>query len=129
MLKKLRIAAVIVVALAVALSAGGVVVGSEQADPDNSTRLALSQQAGQEDQDNLASQAKISVKQAKEAAEEAAHGVATDVELEKENGQVVYEIEVGNKEVIVNAKNGNVLSVDQEDDDDSDDDDDDSDNN
>lgn len=97
MVKKLRFAIVIVVALAVALSAGGAAVGSKKADPDKSARLALTEQEGEEkgeqeeaegeeDQKNLAAQAKISEEQAKEAAEKATGGTATEVELDEQNG-------------------------------------------
>ncbi len=132
MVKKLRISVAIVAALAVALSTGGVAVGSERADLDNLTSHPRNQQEGEEkglqegkqgesDQDNLASQAKISKKQAKKAAKKAAKGSVTEVELDEQNGKVVYEVDVGNNEVIVNAKNGKVISVNYDDNGDDDD--------
>lgn len=141
MIKKIRFAVVIFVAFAVALSVGGAVVRSEQTDSDNSAHHALTEQEGEEkgmqeeeqgeqDQKNLAAQAKISEEQAKEIAEKAANGTATEAELDEQNGQVVYEVDVGDKEVIVNAVNGKVISIGNDDsDDDSDDDDDENNNN
>lgn len=137
--KKLRFALVIIVAMAVALSAGGAVVGPKQTDFDSSAAFALidhpgeekglqEEEEGEEDQDNLASQAKISEERAKKVAEKAVGGTATDVELDRQNGKVVYEVDVGNKEVIVNAKNGKVLSVNNNGENDSEDDDSDDDN-
>ncbi len=57
----------------------------------------------------LASLAKISEANAKTAAEKSAGGKATSVKLENENGNIVYEVIVGNKEVKVDAGNGAVL--------------------
>ncbi|CAN5140245.1 PepSY domain-containing protein [soil metagenome] len=53
--------------------------------------------------------AKISSDQAKTAAEAQTGGKATNVKLEEENGNVVYAITVGTKEVKVDAGNGKVL--------------------
>lgn len=57
----------------------------------------------------LASLAKISSEQAKAAAEKSAGGKASSVKLEEENGNVVYKVTVGTKEVIVDAGNGKIL--------------------
>lgn len=57
----------------------------------------------------LASLAKISEAQAKAAAEKSAGGSASSVTLEEENGNVVYAVTVGKKEVKVDAGNGKVL--------------------
>lgn len=59
----------------------------------------------------LASVAKISSDQAKAAAEKSAGGSASSVKLEDENGNVVYAVTVGTKEVKVDAGNGNVLAT------------------
>lgn len=133
--KKLRFALVIVIALAVALSAGSA-AGPKQTDFDSSAPFALidhpgeekglqeeEEEEGEEGQDNLASQAKISEERAEKVAEKAVGGTATDVELDKQNGNVVYEVDVGDKQVIVNAKNGKVLSVNNNGENDSEDDD------
>ncbi|MCL5798320.1 MAG: PepSY domain-containing protein [Patescibacteria group bacterium] len=57
----------------------------------------------------LSSLAKISADQAKAAAEKATGGTASSVKLEDENGNVVYAVTVGSKEVKVDAGNGKIL--------------------
>lgn len=57
----------------------------------------------------LASLAKITSDQAKAAAEKNIGGAASSVKLESENGNVVYVVTIGTKEVKVDAGNGNVL--------------------
>ena len=56
-----------------------------------------------------ASLAKVSSDQAKSVAEKSAGGSASSVKLEEENGNVVYAVTVGTKEVKVDAGNGNIL--------------------
>ncbi|WP_414620356.1 PepSY domain-containing protein [Calothrix sp. CCY 0018] len=58
---------------------------------------------------------KITFEQAKQAAEAAVGGKAKKVELENEDGNLVYEVEIGKKEVIVDAGNGKVLYTENED--------------
>lgn len=67
----------------------------------------------------LQSLAKISLQQAQQAAESAVGGKASSIELENEDGNLVYEVSIGQKEVIVDAGNGTVLyteNANQEDD-------------
>ncbi len=59
----------------------------------------------------LASLATINSDQAKAAAEKNAGGSASSVKLEEENGNIVYAVTVGTKEVKVDAGNGNVLAT------------------
>lgn len=49
--------------------------------------------------------------QAKQTAEKAAGGTATAVELEDEDGVSVYNVQVGDKELKIDAGNGNVLKT------------------
>ncbi|MCA6601255.1 MAG: PepSY domain-containing protein, partial [Pseudanabaena sp. M57BS1SP1A06MG] len=49
--------------------------------------------------------------QAQQAAEAAVAGKATSVKLENENGSLVYSVAIAQKEVIVDAGNGRVLST------------------
>ena len=58
--------------------------------------------------------AKITPEQAIAAAEAAIGGKAKYVELENENGNLVYDVEIGKKEVIVDAGNGKVLYTEDE---------------
>ncbi|NUN67045.1 peptidase (plasmid) [Pseudanabaena biceps] len=55
--------------------------------------------------------AKITPQQAQQAAEVAVAGKATSVKLENENGSLVYSVAIAQKEVIVDAGNGRVLST------------------
>ena len=59
----------------------------------------------------LRSLAKITPQQAQQAAEATVAGKATSVKLENENGNLVYSVEIAQKEVIVDAGNGRVLST------------------
>jgi uncharacterized membrane protein YkoI len=67
----------------------------------------------------LATQAKITMKKAKSIALARAPGKIEDAELEKEHGKLVYSFDIRNKrgtitEVQVNAKNGKIVSVAEE---------------
>jgi uncharacterized membrane protein YkoI len=53
--------------------------------------------------------AKITADQAKESALKVQSGEVTELELEAENGSLVYEVTVGETEVFVDAGNGEVL--------------------
>lgn len=59
----------------------------------------------------LASLAKISSDQAKAFAEKSAGAAAFSVKIEEENGNVVYSVSVGIKEVKVDAGNGAILQT------------------
>jgi len=62
--------------------------------------------------------AKITIQEAKQAAQTAVAGTASSVKLENENGNLVYEVVIGQQEVMVDAGNGNVLyteNINQED--------------
>lgn len=60
---------------------------------------------------NLQSLAKITPQQAQQAAQSAQGGTASSVKLENENGNLVYAVDIGQKEVKVDAGNGQVLYV------------------
>lgn len=53
--------------------------------------------------------AKITAQQAQQAAETAVGGKASSVKLEDEDGNLVYAVEIGKQEFIVDAGNGRVL--------------------
>jgi uncharacterized membrane protein YkoI len=65
--------------------------------------------ADQKESANLQPLAKITSRQAQEAAEAEQDGKAKAVKLESENGNLVYAVEIGNQEVTVDAGNGKVL--------------------
>jgi hypothetical protein len=60
----------------------------------------------------LQSLAKISPQQAQQVAESAQGAKASSVKLENENGNLVYAVAIGQKEVKVDAGNGKVLYID-----------------
>ncbi len=63
----------------------------------------------QQEQAKLQPLAKITSLQAQQAAEAAEGGKATKVKLEDEDGNLVYSVVIGQKEVTVDAGNGKVL--------------------
>lgn len=72
----------------------------------------------QREAERLQSLAKITLEEAKQAAESAVGGTADSIELETEDGSLVYEVEIGQTEVFVDAGNGTVLYTENEDDED-----------
>ncbi len=68
----------------------------------------------QQETKSLQSLAKITLEQAKQAAEEAVGGTASSVELEVEDGSLVYQVEIGQTEAVVDAGNGEVLYTESE---------------
>jgi len=67
----------------------------------------------QEESNALAKLATITADQAKQYAEEAVNGTetASKIELENENGTLVYEVTIGNQEVKIDAGDGSVLHI------------------
>lgn len=61
-----------------------------------------------------ARQAKITIQQAIAIAEAEIGGKASEVELDNEDGNLVYEVEIGEKEVVIDAVNGKVLYTESE---------------
>ena len=57
----------------------------------------------------LLDQASISLEEAIATAQEYADGSLGEVDLEKYQGQLVFNVDIGDKDVKVNATNGNVL--------------------
>lgn len=80
----------------------GEVLGTDPEDADDNDAEAMGEPA-------------VSVEQAIAAAQAAASGAVGEVELDSELGRLVYSVEVGNQEVLVDAADGAVLSVDHDD--------------
>jgi uncharacterized membrane protein YkoI len=68
-----------------------------------------------DDGKNLAPQAKITEQQAIEAAQTAASGSLNEVDLEHRDGRLVYNVDVGAKDVKVDAATGKVVAADADD--------------
>jgi len=85
---------------------------SAQVAPANGRTGEMSEGAKeQQESKKLQSLAKITPQQAQQSAEIAAKGKATSVNLENENGDLVYAVLIGQNEVIVDAGNGKVLGT------------------
>ncbi len=85
-------------------------------DLSDDTDMNENESGGQDDQAEsqaLAGSAKITVDQAKQAAEAAVGGTAISAQLENENGTLDYEVKIGNQEVNVNANNGSIMKTGQ----------------
>lgn len=68
-----------------------------------------------EEQRQLQAQARITPEQAKQVAEKRIGGTAAGVELEDEDGVVVYNVAIGNQEVKVSASDGSIVRIETED--------------
>ena len=79
---------------------------------------SIAAQEKKESKKALAKEAKITMKQARDAALKAAPGKIKEEELERENGKLVYSFDIrtkeGTKEVQINAIDGSVVSVETE---------------
>jgi len=71
--------------------------------------------SGLDDGKNLAPQAKITQQQAEQAAQSAASGSLNETDLEHSNGRLVYNVDVGSKDVQVDASTGHVIAVNADD--------------
>jgi uncharacterized membrane protein YkoI len=87
-----------------ALAGGGAVAFAGGAAP-----------SGLDDGKDLAGQAGISEAQAIAAARTAASGALNEVDLEHRAGRLVYNVDVGAKDVKVDASTGQVVAVDADD--------------
>jgi len=77
-----------------------------------------------EEGNELRSEATLSPEQAAAIAERETGGTAGDIELEREDGRLLYEVEAGGNDVTIDANDGSVVSVEADDDEVEDDDDD-----
>ena len=85
----------------------------DQNDADNATKP---QQSGVlDDGKDLLPDAQITVDQAIAAAQSAASGPVGEVDLEHYGGKLVFNVDVGDKDVKVDAQTGAVLSTDSKD--------------
>jgi uncharacterized membrane protein YkoI len=68
-----------------------------------------------DDGKSLLSQAKITTAQAVDAAQGARPGALGQVDLEHYNGKLVYSVDVGDREVKVDARDGSIVGSEQRD--------------
>ena len=118
---KTSIKVILAAAFAGTLALGGLVkVGHAQSpvavmqQSQKAIQIAEAGETNDDEQEKSESQlqnlAKITPQQAKQAAETAVGGTATKVKLENENGSLIYAVEIGSKELTIDAGNGKVLS-------------------
>jgi uncharacterized membrane protein YkoI len=79
---------------------------AEASDGDGEAKDDMEEQ---QEQASLQPLAKITALQAQQSAEKTIGGKASKVKLENEDGSLVYSVIIGQKEVTVDAGNGNVL--------------------
>ena len=77
--------------------------------PDEENEADVAQASAQ-----YQSLAKITAAQAQQTAEAAQGSTATDIELTEEDGSLVYEVEFGNVDVLVDAGDGKILKTETE---------------
>src|SRR3954467_6593787 len=108
MLMRTKITAVAAAAATLGLAASAfAATGHQHAHAAGASRL--------DDGKDLLPQAAITEQQAIEAAQSAAPGGLNEVDLEHAGGRLVFNVDVGSKDVKVDASNGHVVSVDQDD--------------
>lgn len=126
---KTAIAAVLITALG---ASGAATIGLANSSPDRgNSQVAQANSNDKEDNEELESEkdeeqdeqeeaarlkslAKITPQQAQQLAEASAGGKASSVELEDEDGTLVYEVAIGQKEVVIDAMDGRVLYTENE---------------
>jgi uncharacterized membrane protein YkoI len=94
-------------AAAVVIAAGGVAWAAGGSPAGGASRL--------DDGKDLLVQAKITEQQAIAAAQTAASGGLNEVDLEHRAGRLVFNVDVGSKDVKVDATTGDVVAVDADD--------------
>ena len=85
----------------------------DQNEADDSTEQ---QQSGVlDDGKNLLPQAQITLDQAIAAAQSAASGAVGEIDLEQTHGRLVFNVDIGDKDVKVDASDGSIVAVDSDD--------------
>lgn len=79
--------------------------------PENGTENEANDVNDAQEMAQYQSLAKITQQQAQQAAEKAQGATATKVELGSEDGNLVYEVDFANAEVLVDAGNGQILKT------------------
>ena len=114
---KPSVTASLIAAAIATISIGGIVQMVSASSP-NSSLIAVAQQKVESrineanEGAKLQSLAKVSASQAQQVAETAQGNKASSVQLENEDGNLVYAINIGQNEVKVDAGNGRILYTD-----------------
>jgi len=102
-----RITIVAAGAATLGLAATAFAAGGSHAGATGTSRL--------DDGKDLLSQARVTEQHAIAAAQRAASGALNEVDLEHAGGRLVFNVDVGSKDVKVDASTGQVVGVDQDD--------------
>lgn len=97
---------------------GGNEATGDEADPNGdqaSEATAAATPGTLTDGSDLLPRATISVDQAIQAAQAAAQGALGQIELADSDGTLAFDVEIGNQDVVVDASNGSIISVDPRD--------------
>lgn len=92
-------------------AAGGVGIANAAGGSDSPSSAPAAAGSRLDDGKDLLSQAKITEQQAIAAAQKAASGDLDEVDLEHYDGKLVFNVDVGSKDVKVDAGNGDVLNA------------------
>lgn len=98
--------------IATAVVAAGMLAGGTVAFAGGNNAVTTSRL---DDGKDLAGQAAISEAQAVDAAQGAAKGALNEIDLEQRDGRLVYNVDVGARDVKVDASSGQVVAVDADD--------------
>jgi len=128
----MKIKVLLVMLFSVMLVCGLATVSNAQTNPNKEQKPIVQEKDDDGEDDEVSPEemkrVKISAEQARRTALERVGGTIVEEELEKENGKIVYSIEIrdANQKVFdveVDAETGAIVNVEEEDDDDDDDDD------
>jgi uncharacterized membrane protein YkoI len=126
----MKIKTLLMLLFSVMLAFGLATVTNAQTNPDKREKPPVQEKDDDEEDENVSPEerkrVKISAEQARRIALERVSGTIIEEELEKENGRIVYSIEIrdANRKVYdveVDAQTGAIVNVEEEDEDDDDD--------
>ena len=127
----MKLKALLAVLFSLMLVCGLATVSTAQTSPGKEQKPAVREKDDDGEDDEVSTEerkrVKISAEQARQIALERVSGTIVEEELEKENGRIVYSIEIRDKDkkvfdVEVDAETGAIVNVKEEDEDDEDDD-------
>ncbi|MCA1622586.1 MAG: PepSY domain-containing protein [Acidobacteria bacterium] len=127
----MKIKALLAILFSVMLVCSLAIISNAQTSPDKEQKINNQEKDDDGEDDEVSpeerKQVKISAKQARKTALERVSGTIIEEELEKENGRIVYSIEILDKDkkvfdVEVDAETGAIVNVEEENEDDEDDD-------
>jgi len=126
----MKIKTLLAMLFSVMLVCGLATISNAQTNPDQNQKSTDKQKDDDGEDEEVSPEerkrVKISADQARKTALERVAGTIVEEELEKENGRIVYSIEIRDKnqkvfDVEVDAETGAIVNVEEEDDDDEDD--------